>query len=134
MEISIDILMGIIIGIIAGIISGIIVARIAKFEEIRSQVKRIILGIDYIYLSSEQPKITAKKDISELINLSSDFLSLKHTSAGEEVLNLRARIEDTILSPPLTYDEMDEIYGEWQNTCRNLKPNIRVIFKLSFWV
>lgn len=134
MEFSINILIGIFIGIFAGVISGIIVARISKFEEIRNQVKRIIWSINYIYISNEQPKITAQKDISELIYLSSDFFALKHVGAGNELSNLRAQIGNTISSPPKTCDEMEEIYTEWQNTCRNLKPSRRIIFKLDFWV
>ena len=120
MEFSINILTSIFIGIFAGVISGIIVARISKFEEIRNQIKRIIWSIDYIYASNEQPKIIPKKDISELIYLSSDLFALKHVQAGNELSRLKAHIEDTISSLPKTYDEMEEIYTKWQNTCKQM--------------
>ncbi|MBU2571169.1 MAG: hypothetical protein KJ725_14320 [Gammaproteobacteria bacterium] len=133
MEITINILISVLTGVIAGIYSGIAVARMSKFEEIRNQIKRIILNIDFMY-SSEQPKILPKKDVSELLFLSSDFYALKHACAGENTSKLLAEVNNVINVPPQEFEVMNKTYSEWQETCRNLKPNFRVIFSLKPWV
>ncbi len=133
MNISISILIGVLTGVIAGLHSGIVVARMSKFEEVRNQIKRIIWNIDFMY-SSGKPEIIARKDISELTFLSSDFYALKHPRAGEQTSVLQGEIDRVLNSPPEKYEEMNELYSEWQKTCKNLKPGYRVIFSLKPWV
>lgn len=127
-------LVGILTGVLAGIHSGVIVARMAKFEEIKNQAKKIILSIDYNYSSDLTPEITTRKDVSELLHLSSDFYALKHKIAGKKLSSLDKEINIVLYSPPKQFEEMNEIYLEWQKSCRELKPNLRVIFSLRPWV
>ena len=133
MEITINMLLSILTGIIAGIYSGIIVARMSRFEEIKHEIKRIILNIDFIY-SSGKPKIIPRKDITELLLLSCDFCALKHPDSGEQTSILQKEIIDVLDSPPEKSEKMNELYSEWQNRCRNLKPTYRVIFSPKPWV
>lgn len=133
MDITINILIGILAGVVAGIHSGTIVARMSKFEEIRNQIKRIVWNIDFTY-SSGKPTITPNKKISELIFLSSDLYALKHPTAGKQVSILQNTILSTLQSPPKEFEQMNELYSEWQKVCRNIKPNYRVIFSLNPWV
>jgi len=133
MDISITIMISVLTGVIAGIHSGIVVARMSKFEEVRNQIKRIIWNIDFMY-SSDKPEIITRKDISELTFLSSDFYALKHPCAGEQTSILQSEIYKVLNSPPNKFEKMNELYSEWQETCRNLKPGYRVIFSLKPWV
>lgn len=105
----------------------------SKFEEIRHQVKRIVLNIDFMY-SSNNPEIIVRKDISELLFLSCDFYALKHKNAGEELSKLQNEISTVVASPPKEFEKMNSIYSEWQEKCRSLKPNYSIIFSLKPWV
>lgn len=127
-----NILISLLTGIVAGLYSGIVVSRMSKFEEVRHQIKRIILNIDFIY-SSDKPEIIVKKDISDLLFLSCDFYALKHKNAGEEVSVLQSEINAVVASPPKEYEKMNNMYSEWQEKCRNLKPNYFIIFSLKPW-
>ncbi len=128
-----NVLVSILTGILAGIYSGVVVSRMSKFEEIRHQVKRIVLNIDFMY-SSDKPEIIARKDVSELLFLSCDFYALKHKNAGEAVSKLQNKINAVVASPPKEFEEMNRIYSKWQEECRKLNPNYSIIFSLKPWV
>lgn len=134
LDIIINVFISMIAGVVAGIHSGIVVARMSKFEEIRVQIKRIIWGIDYGWTNNEPPYIKARRDIHEVDDLMGDLFYLGHKKAGEEAAKLGKSIADTFFKPPSTGEELNKLYINWQEDCRNLKPNYRVIFNLKPWV
>ncbi|EGL54642.1 hypothetical protein MAMP_01461 [Methylophaga aminisulfidivorans MP] len=107
----------------------------AKFEEIRNQVKKIILGIDFIQ-ESHEIKFFIKKDITELSALSSDLYAMKHPKSADSVARLFQEINEYIHNyKSLNATEtMNQVYTQWQRECRQLRPNYRVIFSLRLWV
>ncbi|WP_040576161.1 hypothetical protein [Methylophaga thalassica] len=134
-DLVLNIFISIIVGVLAGIHSGIVVSRMAKFEEIRNQVKKIILGIDFIQ-ESHEIKFFIKKDITELSALSSDLYAMKHPKSADSVARLFQEINEYIHNyKSLNATEtMNQVYTQWQRECRQLRPNYRVIFSLRLWV
>lgn len=134
MELTLNVIISFLAGVVAGIHSGVVVARMAKFEELRNQIKRVIWSIDYFYSLDSPPRVNSQRDVSELLYLSSDLYALKHLSAGDKASSLSQSVSAVLYSPPTESEEMDIIYLEWQKICRELKPNLRVIFSLRPWV
>lgn len=77
-----NIFIGILTGIISGAYTGIILSKYVLFTSLRRETLRIVRRIDYI----DGEGYSNYESLSELILISSDFLSLKHNGAGEDVM------------------------------------------------
>lgn len=123
---------GVLVALVTGVVSGgyasLVVTRMARFEELRNETRRIIWGIDYVYIGGEPPQVTAHRSMRELLYISSELYALKHGDAGDTVSRLLQEIDNTRLTPPASVDAMNERYSRWQRTCRDLMPANAVIF------
>ena len=60
-------------GLVTGVTASIVVARLAKFEELRNEARRIVWGIDWI-IENGSHKFKADSRISNLLYISSEIL------------------------------------------------------------
>lgn len=121
-----------IVALLTGISTGLVVSRMARFEELRNEARRIVWGIDYIYGEGARPRVTEQRPVGELLYVSSELYALKHASAGGAVSDLLQEITATLYSPPADAETMNRRYLDWQRTCRELKPDRRVIFSIGW--
>ncbi len=133
-KIIISFFVNIFFAILAGIYSGLVVARFSRFEELRNEVKRIIHGIDYISTEVDLLKIIPKKEPSEILSISSDFLALGHKEAGELASLIMSELSTFRSLPSTKYEQFNEGYIRWQKLCRKMKPNLKVILNLKPWL
>ena len=120
------------VGVLSGIYSGLIVARMARFEELRNEMRRLIHLIDYgeeqgrfRFLSGQETLRTIPARASSIV---SDLLHLGHEGAGEVVAGINQEIGHAFATTPhLRVEEFDQTYLDWQQRCRAMKPNKRVI-------
>ncbi len=131
-EFIVNVALALVTGFAVGISAGLVVARMAKFEELRNEARRIIWGIDYIYAGGGRPRITERRPTGELLYVSSELYALKHVTAGETVSQLLQVITTTLYSPPGDVEAMNQRYADWQRTCRELKPEKKIIFGISW--
>jgi hypothetical protein len=117
---------------VTGVSAGLVVARMAKFEDLRNEARRIIWAIDYIYDSGEPPRIIERRPAGDLLHISAELYALKHKAAGDAVSRLLQDVTTTRYSPPSTFKAMEERYLGWQRTCREPKPDRNVIFSASW--
>jgi len=71
-----------IVALLTGISTGLVVSRMARFEELRNEARRIVWGIDYMYGEGDRPRITEQRPVGELLYVSSELYALKHAAAG----------------------------------------------------
>jgi hypothetical protein len=124
------IVVALITGFVTGTSAGLVVARMARFEELRNEARRIVWGIDYIYTGADPPRINERRPTTELLYISGEFYALKHRDAGEAVSRLFQEIGTTLSSLPRNVEAMNERYSGWKRTCRELKPERKVIFSI----
>lgn len=132
MEFMLTTIISLITGVVAGIYSGLIVTRVSRFEQLRDEVKRIILSIDYIS-DGNRVEFKIRRDIADIAFVSSDLLFLGHKVAGDEVWLLFNEISDMLNSRSTTIDDMSKNYSLWQKRCRQLYPNLAIILSLKPW-
>lgn len=77
-----SIFIGILTGIISGAYTGLILSKYVLFTSLRRETLRIVRRINYI----DGEGYSNYESLSELILISSDFLTLKHKRAGEDVM------------------------------------------------
>lgn len=130
-NITISLVTGIITGVITGLITGYCVTRMARFGDLRNEARRIVWGIEYIYHDRSTPLIREKRPVGELVYVLAELYSLKHKGAGNTVSALLQEIRGTLKSPPTNPTEMKDRHDNWQQICRELKPNWISIFSLN---
>lgn len=124
-----SLLLGMPLGVISGLYSGLVVARITIFEELRTEVKRVILEIDFIVGDKPQPF----KGGYRLTMVASEMLAKEHNQAGHSVLELFKEMSST-LSGRIISAGFSKQYEEWQNRCASIRPNMKVILSLRPWL
>lgn len=132
LEFIVNVVVALVTGFTVGISAGLVVARMARFEELRNEARRIIWGIDYIYAGGDRPRIIERRHTGELLYVSSELYALKHVAAGETVSRLLQEITETLSNPPCDAELMNKRYADWQRTCRELKPERNIIFGISW--
>lgn len=127
----ISLVTGLVTGIITGVISGYYVTRMARFTDLRNEVRQIVWGIEFMYHEGSTPQIRENRpvDKGKLVYVSAELYSLKHKGAGNAVLALQKEITETLQNPPTNFAEMYKRYSNWQQVCRELKPN-RFLFSV----
>ena len=123
---------GIIAGVLTGLISGYFVTRMARFGDLRNEARRIVWGIEFMYSGGNMPQIRENRPVGQLVYISAELYSLKHKRAGDTVATLRREITETLRSPPINPAEMNEKYTNWQQICRELRPNWCSLLSLNF--
>jgi len=124
--------LGLALGVISGIYSGLIVTRMARFDALKNELKRLILSIDYRE-ESQGVGFKLRKDLGDFTSISSDFAYLGHSKASAATHKLTSEILAAIGPNRRTFDEIDKQYLDWQARCRNIKPNLLKIYSLRFW-
>ena len=121
------------VNILCGLYSGLVVARWAKFEILRTEVKRFILAIDWMYEDSVA-RYEVKNGYGELQSTISDLWSLQHTTAAakagwiqKDILDATAPTLGVCMDP----ETANIWYSSWQQACREMSPNLRVILSLT---
>ena len=127
-----DIVVNVFVALLTGISTGLVVNRMARFEELRNEARRIIWGIDYLYDGGDRPGIVEQRPVGELLYVSSELYALKHASAGESLSRLLEEITATLSSPPADVETMNQRYLGWQGVCRQLKPERKVIYGMGW--
>lgn len=121
------------VNILCGFYSGLVVARWARFENLKSEVKRFILAVDYMQ-EGELCRYTLHKPLGELHWTTSDLLFLKHKAAAEKALTIQSEISD-VSGPPhgvqITAEEAEARYSRWQRLCREMVPSWSVVLSLK---
>ena len=124
----VDLFINVGLGILSGVYAGLIVARFVKFEEIRTQVKRVIQDIDFM---NEGPNgelvMISEPRIRDLHNCHSDLLYLQHESAAKVVGDLIAAISNVKHTAGQVTGDIGDFYNVWQSMIRKIIPNIRVL-------
>lgn len=131
MELTLSIVIGLVTGVLAGLYSGLVVARISRFEELRNEIKRIILGFEFI-CNGKTLELSMKRNVSEIVHVSCDLIGFGHKAAGEAALSIHGEMSK-VLCLPTTYQTVESCFAEWQKSCRELKPNMKVILSLRPW-
>lgn len=127
-----EIIVDVLVALVTGVSAGLVVTRMARFEELRNEARRIVWGIDYIYAGGDRPDIIERRPTGELLYVSSELYALKHVAAGEAVSRLLQEITGTISSPPNNVESMNKRYTDWQRICRELKPERNIIFAINW--
>lgn len=131
-ETLLSVLLGIPPGIIGGIYAGLIVARYQRFADLRSELLRIIRGIDFMD-ENGRVRITENKDTADILHIAGDFAFLRHKHAFEIASGLNAEISSTnhqAKGGGLTYEQYSEQYRKWQHRARSISPNPLVLLRL----
>ena len=125
-------LLGLGAGVISGIYSGLVVTRMARFDSLKNELRRLILAIDFIGNESEV-RLSVRKDVADLSAIASDFGQLGHREAADETLKLSSEIFSTVAARQEPADTIEQQYSNWQKCCRRLRPNLRVIYSPRPW-
>jgi hypothetical protein len=131
MELTLSIVISLITGVLAGLYSGLVVARISRFEELRNEIKRIILGFEFMY-DGKTLQLSMKRNVGEIVHASCDLIGFGHKAAGEAALSIHGEISK-VLCLPTTYQAVESGFAQWQKSCRELRPNMKVILSLRPW-
>jgi hypothetical protein len=132
MELTLAIIISLVTGVLAGLYSGLIVARISRFEELRNEIKRIILGFEFVY-DGQTLELSTKRDPGALVNASSDLIAFGHEAAGNVSLSIYHEMSTVLNVPGATYKMAECGFSQWQDSCREMKPNMKVILSLRPW-
>lgn len=131
-ETIISFFLGIPIGLVSGLYTGLIVTRYARFAELRNETLRIIRSIDY--METETSVIVSNdENVSNLLNVASDLLFLRHQKAGEQVSQLLKDISSTTRDAQVGRVNVVEYgcqHSIWQKVARELPPNKFVLWAL----
>ncbi|WP_344966011.1 hypothetical protein [Oceanisphaera sediminis] len=123
-----DILINILLSILSGIYAGLIVARFVKFEEIRTQVKRVVQDIDFMNEGPNGELVMINEPrIRDLHYCYSELLYLKHKNSADVVGSLITAISSTKIAPGQVTGDIGDFYMVWQSMVRKMVPNIRVL-------
>lgn len=115
----------IIVAIVTGILTGILVGRLAHFEQLRAEARRILHDIDFGSINNGPVQFRAHDRPSKLTNVASDFLAAGHREAGLAMLRLHGKVADTLyLKPGPDIEEMGDRYSQWQDVCRDIRPSL----------
>lgn len=133
----VDILVGaalsIPISVLGGIYAGLVVGRLARFEALRTELKRFILAIDYMQ-DGPRTRYKMHRGYEETLSIWSEFAHLGHRRAADTVNEIMAEIRDATgpsQGVEQTPDEANKRYLAWQRRCREMDPNWRVILTLK---
>mgnify|MGYP000901260433 FL=1 len=127
----INYVINILIGLFSGVYAGLIVARVAKFEELKNEAKRVVWGIDYVSINDSNPNVTSTTDRTIFSAISSELYYLRHSNAGDKINQLSNIIDHTMRRPPNYVDDMNKNYLTWQKIIRELRPDFKSIFTIS---
>src|ERR1700687_1696096 len=86
-----EVALGLAVGVISGIYSGLVVTRMARFDALKNELKRLILGIDFME-EPEGVRFNVQKDPGDFTSISADFAALGHSKACEAALKLSSEI------------------------------------------
>jgi ABC-type Fe3+-citrate transport system substrate-binding protein len=118
------------IGLVSGLYAGLIIARVSKFEELRSELIRIIQSIDFIQ-NGETVEFNINKEIYIVTLISSEYYAMKHKEAAETVSKIRSEIDTITNTIQHSTKEVHSSYKGWLENSHEYKPNIKSILKIS---
>lgn len=121
---------GIVVSILTGIVTGIIVARLARFENLRSEAQRILRSLEYISHNRTNVEILNKPDTRLLLHIIADMYALGHKDAGTALAKINSSIVNNPMLQP-TFDQISALDSQWQKEVRELKPNIIPLLRLN---
>jgi hypothetical protein len=125
-------LLGLAVGVISGLYSGLVVTRMARFDALKNEMKRLILAIDFIG-DEREVHFRVRKDMGDFSSIASDFGYLGHSKAANIALRLSSEIFSAVGVNRQTVEEIDTQYRDWQKRCRELRPNMKVIYSPRLW-
>jgi hypothetical protein len=129
-ESIISLFLGIPIGLISGLYTGLIVTRYTRFADLRNEALRIIHSINFMEVENVV-HITNDEDVSKLLLISSDLLSLHHRKAGERVSQLLKDITSITCNAKagrVNVADYGSHYKAWQEIARELPPSQLVLW------
>ena len=104
----------------------------ARFDALKNEMKRLILAIDFVG-DEHEVHFRVRKDMGDFSSIASDFTYLGHRKAADVALSLSSEISSAVSVNRKTVDEIDTQYGDWQKRCRELRPNMKVIYSPRLW-
>lgn len=128
-QVFVGLLLSVPVGVLSGIYSGLIVARLARFEDLRTEMLRIIHAVDYREVG-KGTRLHARKELADTLSISSNLYRLGHEAAGDAVNTIRSEIDAaSATAPNLQIEVLEKSYLDWQRRCRDMKPSRRAVLR-----
>ncbi len=121
-------LLSIPVGLYLSIYTGLIIARLARFEELRYELIRILQSIEWPP-GTQAFVLTGGFRPYDITLIGADLLSLGHSTASEVVLRIDNQVTTELnrRCDFLTSDQKQQEFTKWMHNVRTMTPTKRVI-------
>jgi len=115
-----DLTMALIPGAIAGYYAGLLTAKLSKFNSLKYEALRAVMGINYMG-DATSTQIPKSDKVQDLHLIGSELFQLKHKSAGTAVSRIGGEILNAIATCGMTsysVETMNQNIASWQKQLR----------------